>query len=86
VRITNYQIMKGGSNDLFYTVDDVASVRQAYAPPRAFVLALNDNRTSRTSGLDAGPIYAYTTKLLETRALGPRLRKGGVEPKECSRE
>jgi hypothetical protein len=41
---------------------------------------------SRTSGLDAGPIYAYTTKLLETRALGPRLRKGGVEPKECSRE
>jgi len=53
---------------------------------RAFVLALNDNRTSRTSGLDAGPIYAYTTKLLETRALGPRLRKGGVEPKECSRE
>jgi hypothetical protein len=37
--------MKGGSNDLFYAVDDVASVRQAYAPPRAFVLAHNDNRT-----------------------------------------
>jgi hypothetical protein len=53
--------MNDGSNDLFYAVDDVASVRQAYAP-RAFVLALNDNRTSSTSGLDAGPIYAYTTK------------------------
>jgi hypothetical protein len=54
--------MKGGSNDLFYAVDDVASVRQAYPPPRVFVLALNDKRTSGTSGPDAGPIYAYTTK------------------------
>jgi len=43
VRISNYQIMKDGSNDLFYAVDDVASVRQACAPPRAYVLALDDN-------------------------------------------
>jgi len=35
--------MKDGSNDLFYAVDDVAGARQACAPPRAFVLALDDN-------------------------------------------
>jgi hypothetical protein len=38
--ITNYQIIECGSNDLFYAVDDVASVRQECAPPYAFVLAL----------------------------------------------